>query len=208
MNGRAKKQFHGFGQLGEPATITSVIASAVPLIAAYEEIKKAGVHGLGADAEPSDSTKTGFIQLVKDWWKKAFGKENATAPETVSTADTAPNAAASNTSSASSNDSSSTSLVKSEGGADTEKSVEAKTAADKQDEGTGTWAKLKTFVTENPVPVAIGAAAVVTGVALAVSAVRKSGKKQVRPAANLSGYKKKRKKSKPAHRKMKTIILK
>ena len=92
IGGRARKQFHGFGQIGEPATITSVVASAAPLIAAYEEIKKAGLQGIGEEAEDSisETTKAGFIQLVKNWWKKTFGKESTAAPETISEDDKAP----------------------------------------------------------------------------------------------------------------------
>ena len=189
VSGRAKKQFHGFGELGEPATIASVIASSVPLIAAYNEIKKAGLQGLGEEGEEKvgDVAKAGFIQLVKSWWKKAFGKENAVSSETISDADKAPNEKAGE-------EEKNTSLVKSD-----------KKEDDGKPEGEGAWAKFKTFAKENPVPVAIGGAAVVTGVALAIRHVVKSSKKKKSPQG-LSGHNKK--KNTPAHNKIKTIKLK
>ncbi len=202
MSGRAAKQFHGFGELGEPATITTVITAATPLIAAFTALKNAGLNdkedndvsgfgdmeleGLGkkntdtSSDGVSDGAKQGFIQLIKNWWKKAHGSENAAAPETISDDEKAPN----------------------------EKSAEntaalSKSDSDKPADDSG---GLMNIIKANPVPVAIGGAALAAGIALlARHSMKGAAKKQHAPA--LSGYKKRRKqKQKP--RTPKTIILK
>ncbi|MBA3705984.1 MAG: hypothetical protein H0W84_08830 [Bacteroidetes bacterium] len=214
MSGRAAKQFHGFGELGEPATIATVITAVTPLVAAYAAIKKAGLNnkdedegvegfgdmdeleGLGkkksAKADggedgASEGAKQGFIQLIKKWWKKAHGSEKAVAPETVSDAEKEPNEKG-----AADEGANSTALKK------------VGDEEDKSGDGGGGFMKL---IKANPIPVAIGGAALVTGIVLlARHAMKEPSKKQHAPA--LSGYKKKRRKPKPGHRNPKTIILK
>jgi hypothetical protein len=207
MNGRAAKQFHGFGELGEPATIATVLTAVTPLVAAYAAIKKAGLNseadksvqgfgdmdeleGLG-DTEDATSAaaKQGFIQLIKNWWKKTMGSEKAIAPETITDEDKEPS----------------------------ENSAEAKSAShdiikagEKEGDNSGdNESKFMQFIKANPVPAAIGGVAIVTGIALLVRHAMKQPKKTQASVA-LSGYRKKRKRkrSKPAHKKMKTLILK
>ncbi len=200
VNGRATKQFRGFGELGEPATITSVVASAVPLIKAYEEIKKAGLQGAADDdAQVSEATKASFIQMIRDWWKKTFGKEEAVAPETISDEDKEPNDKADTT------DESAEQV-------DEERSSSASLpAASKKPEGDGTWSKIKTFAKENPGKVAEGSvatAAVVTGAVLGIRhAVKKSKEKKVSasPSVGLAGNRKSKRRKNKAR---KPIILK
>lgn len=143
MNGRAAKQFKGFGELGEPATIATVVASAAPLIKVAGEIKSAGLTEKGEDT-PGD--EKGFIQKIKDWWKKSFGKETALAPETVSDAEKAPD--------------------------EKTESTDAGSGEDKENdkpEGEGIMSKVGSFVKENPGKTAIGVAVIGTAIALAVS---------------------------------------
>ncbi|MBI4946305.1 MAG: hypothetical protein HY840_07885 [Bacteroidetes bacterium] len=143
MNGRAAKQFKGFGELGEPATIATVVASAAPLIKVAGEIKSAGLTEKGEDT-PAD--EKGFIQKIKEWWKKSFGKETALAPETVSDAEKAPDEKA--------------------------ESGDAESGDDKgndKPEGEGFISKVGSFVKENPGKTAIGIAVIGTAIALAVS---------------------------------------
>ena len=143
MNGRAAKQFKGFGELGEPATIATVVASAAPLIKVAGEIKSAGLTEKGEDT-PGD--EKGFIQKIKDWWKKSFGKETALAPETVSDTEKAPDEKA--------------------------ESTDAGSGDDKENdkpEGEGFISKVGSFVKENPGKTAIGVAVIGTAIALAVS---------------------------------------
>lgn len=204
--GRAAKQFKGFGELGEPATIATVVTAVTPLVAAYAAIKKAGLNGssvsgfddmdelegLGADkpaeegGEVSEGAKQGFIQLIKNWWKKKFGKEEAVAPETISDEDKAPNETATG-----------------EGSSDSSASKGEKDNDEKS--GGGGFMKI---IKANPVPVAIGGAALVTGIVLLVRHAMKKPEKKPQSATALSGYKKKRRKSKTIPPKMKTIILK
>lgn len=196
MSGRAARQFHGFGELGEPATIATVLTAVTPLLAAYAAIKKAGlnsedksVQGYGDEleglGENDDATtaaaKQGFIQLIKNWWKKTMGSEKAIAPEKISDEDKEPS----------------------------ETSAEGKPAViDNDNEGDKSKGGFMQFIKANPVPALIGGAAIVTGIALLVHHTMKQPKKQA--ATSLSGYRKKRKRRrpKPAHRKMKTLILK
>jgi hypothetical protein len=201
-SGRATRQFKGFGELGEPATITSVVASAVPLISAYEEIRKAGLHGLGDDESNSTSTE-GFIQLVKDWWKKTFGKEDVVAPETISDEDKEPNdkADTANAEQADGDHSSSASLPT---------ALQKKSADNTPPQESG-WSKFKTFAKENPGKVAVGAvavAAVATGAVVGIkTAIKKSKEKKNSPKTSegLSGHKKRRRRK---NKQSKTIILK
>lgn len=202
MSGRAAKQFHGFGELGEPATIATVITAVTPLVAAYAAIKNAGLNdkddeeisgfgdmdvleGLGkkkSEGGASEGAKQGFIQLIKKWWKKAHGSENAVAPETVSDAEKEPNEKS------------------------TESSKELKKADDDKpvDDSDGGFMKI---IKANPIPVAIGGAALVTGIVLlARHSMKEPAKKQ--HATALSGYPKKRRKPKPKTSPPKTIILK
>ncbi len=202
--GRASKQFKGFGELGEPATIATVVASAVPLITAYNEIKKAGLKGLSEDAAPPEATKQGFITLIKEWWKKTFGKENATAPESVSEDEKQPNeSAGDSTTEEEGEEETSRELEKSDG-----KKISVKKSGDGPEEGG--WSKFKAFAKENPGKVAVGgvaAAAVVTGVVLGINhAIKKSKEKKASTSVGLAGNRNKgrrRSRSKP-----KPIILK
>lgn len=218
--GRAAKQFKGFGELGEPATIATVITAVTPLVAAYAAIKKAGLsdkededlegfgdmdelEGLGkkkaskkseGGEEVSEGAKQGFIQLIKRWWKKKHGKEDAVAPETISDEDKEPGEG--------SGESANTPAVRN---SEDNKSESEKEEDDKS--GSTEGGGFMKFIKANPVPVAIGGAALVTGIVLLVRhAMKEPAKKQ--PAPALSGYKKKRRKPKPGHRNPKTIILK
>jgi hypothetical protein len=79
VTGRAKRHFAGFGSLGEPATIASVIASATPIIAAAKSINSEGANDGSGEKLPED--KGALIAKIKEWWTKTFGKKDAVAPK-------------------------------------------------------------------------------------------------------------------------------
>ena len=193
--GRAKRHFAGFGNLGEPATIATVAASATAIIAALKTISNAGLHGTddappaenpapadnapAADEVPAD--KAGFITMLKKWWKKSFGHEKATAPVSISEADKQPsNENARNL--PATNEKTSTDVTNTDTSNNTEN---------------GTWGKIKQFVKDNPKTVAIGAVAVGTVITLAVVHHVKKKEKKAQAALSGAGKKKKRKKNKP-----------
>lgn len=143
--GRAAKQFKGFGELGEPATVATVVASAAPLIKVAGELKESGLMEKGEDS-PAD--EKGFISKIKDWWKKTFGKETAVAPEVVTDAEKAPSEQAASSSDADS------------GSPDKEK---------EDNRSEGFMSKIGSFVKENPGKTALGVALIGTAITLAVS---------------------------------------
>lgn len=201
MNGRAAKQFKGFGELGEPATIATVITSAAPLITAYAAVKKEGLTDPKEEASLTDTggamnteDKEGFIRMIKKWWQKNFGSESASSPEGVDEKDKEPNE--------SGEGGTSKEVSKSEGGGDGEDS----------DGEPGAWDKFKDFAKDNPVPVGVGAVALTAGVAYGLHHLFKKKSKKQEAALSGTGKKKskksKKKTKKPATQKMKSIILK
>jgi len=174
-SGRATKQFAGFGNLGEPATITSVVASAVPIIEAAKVLNSEGVSEAG---EKLPENKTSLLEKVKEWWKKAFGKETSTAPVTISDEDKAPNESAN------------------EDGGETTNSGDRTASPEGED---STWLKIKRFASDNPGTVAIGV--LLTGAVITTAVVIHNKKKkerqggeprQLQQPATMSGTKRKK----------------
>jgi len=154
ITGRAKRHFAGFGSLGEPATIASVVASATPIIAAAKSINSEGANDGTGEKLPED--KGALIEKIKEWWKKTFGKETATAPETISDADKAPNESAQEEKSSDTNTTS------------TDTNTNERDKAPGPNAGDSGWMKFKQFVKDNPVAIGISVAAVGTVVTLAI----------------------------------------
>lgn len=198
MNGRATRHFAGFGALGEPATITAIMASAIPLAETAKSLTDTGATDSKDDAAKGADTKKGFISKVVEWWKKTFGSKDATAPETVNDDEKAPNE------SGDTNSGDETAEI------DTE---QTKTDANGNTETT-TWNKIKVFATQNPGTTALGVTAATITILAGLHAMFKPNlnmKTRTQPALSgpSGGSKKKgRKRTSSRRKKIKSINLK